>query len=93
MQDTVQSAETSSGQAGNEADGRSGKHQYPFHGCTVGATALMQDIGWHVSVEFGNAELGHFLRYLTVTKARALAAALVAAADHHDAETSRLAGA
>jgi len=73
---------------------RTGTLHYPVSGSQVSATALPTENadGWHVCLEFGHPGTGGFLRYLSTSQARALAASLVSAADHYDAETARLAG-
>ncbi len=93
MQDTSQTAEGTPDQASPEASDRQSKYQHPAIQCCVGATALLAELGWHVSLEIGAPDTGQTVRYMTVSQARALAASLIAAADHHDAETARLAGA
>lgn len=92
MQDIHDAAEITSPEAKGP---RTGSQHYPIAGSQVGATALAseQADGWHVSLEFGRPGTGGFLRYLSTSEARALAASLVSAADHYDAETVRLAGA
>lgn len=74
---------------------RTGAFHYPIAGSQVSATALNHENadGWHVCLELGRPGTGGFIRYLSTSDARALAAALVTAADHYDAETARLAGA
>lgn len=74
---------------------RTGLQLYPIPGAHTSATALNSEPadGWHVCIEFGSPGSGGFTRYLSTSQARALAESLVRAADHHDAETARLAGA
>lgn len=60
-------------------------------GFLSGALAL-DDTDWHVRLQYDFRDgSGSFTRYLTVAQARELAAALIRSADHHDAETARLA--
>ena len=74
---------------------RTGALHYPIVGTQVSATALDRENAdsWDVCLELGRPGTGGFIRYLSTSDARALAAALVTAADHYDAETARLAGA
>lgn len=60
-------------------------------GAIVHATAL--DDQWQVGLSFGSPgdAAGEWKRYMTVAEARKLAAQLVEASDHYDAETARLA--
>lgn len=46
---------------------------------------------WHVAIALGDSLTGLFEGFLTTAEARVFAAALIAAADHYDAETARLA--
>ncbi|SDW94009.1 hypothetical protein [Lysobacter enzymogenes] len=55
----------------------------------VYATAL--NSAWQVKLSVGQYSSGQFSWYMTTAQARDLAAALVASADHYDAEGARLA--
>ena len=57
-------------------------------GIYVSATAL--ESNWQVGIDFGKESLC-ISRYVSASDARLIAAALIAAADHYDAETLRLA--
>lgn len=64
---------------------------YPVNGFEAYGTHV-DDEGMAVKVNIGDpVHGGAFSRYTSVEEARAMAAALVAAADHYDAETARLA--
>lgn len=95
MQDTHDTAAPAAIEDSGAKGPRTGAHHYPIAGSQVSATALDHENagGWHVCLEFGRPGTGGFTRYLSTSQARALAASLVAAADHYDAETARLAGA
>lgn len=56
----------------------------------VCATQL-SDVDDAVSIQIGRLNRGEFCLWLSVSKARGLADALIAASDHYDAETARLA--
>lgn len=60
-------------------------------GALVSATSL--DDTWQVGLSFGcpGGDGGEWHRYMTTAQARELAAGLIAAADHYDAETARIA--
>lgn len=62
-----------------------------FH---VTATQLAEDVpgqGWAIKIESGTPQTGEYTQYMSADVARAFGAALIAAADHYDAETARLA--
>ena len=71
-----------------EQAARKSSHDYAA-GYGVGATQL--DDNWQVRLSYMLSDgTGSFDRYITATQARELAAALIRAADHYDAETARL---
>jgi len=59
---------------------------------TVGATSLSPSLSPNaVSIEIGSVYDAYITTWLSSDDARALATALIASADHYDAETARLA--
>lgn len=56
----------------------------------VSGTSLDDD-AWQVGLDLTSGDSLVITRYMTAADARLLASALVAAADHYDAETARLA--
>lgn len=69
---------------------RSSAYPESIPGAQVYATAQASD-QVQVGLQFGDGLSGMFSRYLPAADARKLGLALIAASDHYDAETARLA--